>query len=192
MSFKRKIEALYQIVAEQTLTLWHGGNLEFAQENIAHKGGRWEYGPGLYLTTHYDTARKYSKGSRKLYRVTVAKGVNLYDVSLPLPTVMAFVNSDVIKAKRKDIVERIDKHTKAGSINAETFLNIIINESAIKNTNTDRLRTFFVQNGIDYSIQDNAFGTHERMLVLFNMKKIVNKEIVKPTEKVFDLPTQWM
>jgi hypothetical protein len=45
--------------------------------------------------------------------------------------------------------------------------------------------------GVDYSIVDNAFGWHERMVVLFNMKCIVSKRVVSSKEKleVFDLPT---
>ena len=69
--------------------------------------------------------------------------------------------------------------------------NITFNEQAIKNTDTDKLRSFLVQQGVDYSIVDNAFGWHERMVVLFNMKNIISKQIVTPKEKIetFDLPT---
>ena len=42
------------------MNVWHGGKLEDSyQDSISHKKGRWEHGPGLYLTTHYDTAKKY-------------------------------------------------------------------------------------------------------------------------------------
>lgn len=190
----RLLAALKKVVfAESTLTLWHGGNLEYGQENISHKGGRWEHGPGLYLTTHYDTARKYSKGSRKLYRVVIKKGTNIQDVNLPVSAVMDFAESYFIKSKRKEVVSRIEKRVNNNTINADTFLNIVFNEQAIKNTDTDKLRIFLVKNGVDYSIVDNAFGWGERMIVLFNMKNIVSKTIVKPKDKleVFDLSTEF-
>ena len=190
----RLLAALKKVVfAESTLTLWHGGNLEYGQENVSHKGGRWEHGPGLYLTTHYDTARKYSKGSRKLYRVVVKKGTNIQDVNLPVSAVMDFAESNFTKSKRKEVVSRIEKRVNNNAINADTFLNIVFNEQAIKNTDTDKLRIFLVKNGVDYSIVDNAFGWGERMIVLFNMKNIVSKTIVKPKDKleVFDLSTEF-
>lgn len=192
-NIQRVLKALNKIISEQTLTLWHGGNLEFDQDSISHKGGRWEHGPGLYLTTHYDTARKYSKGSRKLYRIVIRKGMNITDVNIPMTEVLEFVDTYFIKSRKKDIVARIEKHVKDAKINADTFLNITFNEQAIKNTDTDKLRRFLVTQGVDYSIVDNAFGWHERMIVLFNMKNIVSKNIVKPKEKIetFDLPTEF-
>ena len=180
-------------VSSQTLTLWHGGNLEIGQDNVSHKRGRWEFGPGLYLTTHYDTAKKYSKGSRKLYQITISKGANINDVRFPIKVCLDFVEKFVTRSKKKNIIERLNARAVDGSINADTFLNIIINEESIKSTDTDELREFLVINGVDYSIQDNAFGWHERMVVLFNMEKIVNKRIITPKDKIeeFDLPTDF-
>lgn len=191
---RRILSALKLVLSENVLTLWHGGNLEFGLENVKHKGGRWEYGPGLYLTTHYDTARKYSKGSRKLYRIVIKKGNEISGVNIPISEVLSFVDDYVLKSKRKDIIERIEKWNKGGSIKADIFLNIMINEYAIKNTNTDELRVFLVKQGIDYSIVDNAFGWNERMVVLFNMKNIVSKTIIKPKDKIetYDLPTDFI
>jgi len=188
----KKSEGLL-VTAEQTLTLWHGGNLEFAQENISHKGGRWEHGPGLYLTTHYDTARKYAKGSRKLYRIVIKQGTNITDVDIPMSAVNEFIDNYFIKSRKKDVVDRIENRIKDNKINADTFLNIVFNEQAIKNTDTDKLRDFLVKQGVDYSIVDNAFGWNERMVVLFNMRNIVSKERVTPKEKIeiYDLSTKF-
>ena len=189
-SLKEKINAKYRVISEATLTLWHGGNLEVDKEGL-HKGGKWEHGPGLYLTTHYDTAKKYAKGSRKLYKVVIRKGVNIKDVSLPITDVTDFVATYVTKTKRNDINERIEKWVKDNRVSANIFLNIMINEYAIKNTSTPNLREFLVRNGVDYAVVDNAFGWHETMIVLFNMKNIISKTVVKPKDKidVFDLPT---
>jgi len=193
LRFKHNVVSRYQILAEPTLTLWHGGNLEFGLDNVAHKGGRWEHGPGLYLTTHYDTARKYAKGSRKLYRVTIRKGNDIRNADIALDAVKEFNDQYVIKSLRKEIENRIAKHVRDGKISADTFLNILINENAIKNTNTDKLRSFLVAQDVDYAIVDNAFGWHERMMVLFNMKCIVRKEMITSKDKIetYDLPTKF-
>lgn len=188
-------EATIQVPTDPgTMTFWHGGNLDDAfDETIAHKKGRWEYGPGLYLTTHYDTALKYAKGGRKLYMITVKKGVAIDDVKFDLETINGFLNQYVIKSKREEVLSRLERHTKGGLFPAYIFCNIIINEQAIKNSDTDKLRSFLVAQGIDYSMIDNPFGWREKMLVLFNMKNIVKKQIVtsKDRPEVYDLPTSF-
>jgi len=192
-SFIATLRTKYKVLSASTITLWHGGNLDYNQEGVAHKKGRWEFGPALYLTTHYDTARKYSKGSRKLYQITISRGTDIKDVNIALPAVMEFVDNYVIRAKSKDIKSRIEKYVKADKVNADIFLNIIINEDAIKSTDTNNLRQFLVSEGVDYSIQDNAFGWNERVIALFNMKKIVSKKIITSKDKVevYDLPKEF-
>jgi len=171
---------------KETMTFWHGGNLDNYYDGVTHRAGHWEHGPGLYLTTQYDVVQKYAKGSRKLYKVIVEKGIDINDVYLPIDTVTEFVNKSVIKNKIKDVLEAIQRRERDNTINADTFLNIIINNNAIKNTNTNELRQFFVRNGIDYSIVDNAFGWGEKMMVLFNMTKIVKTERFKSTDRLDD------
>lgn len=53
-----------------------------------------------------------------------------------------------------------------------------------KPTNTQKLRQFYIDNGVDYEIIDNAFGWGEKMMVLYNMKKIVNVIQIKPGDKI--------
>lgn len=178
-----------------TMSLWHGGNIQDTyRETIDHKKGRWEYGPGLYLTTHYGTAVKYAKGSRKLWLVTITKGGDANDVFIPEEKVLTFVNTFVIKSKRKDIVASLDKFKKPAGVPAYIFINSIINNDAIKSIDTGLMREFLVDCGVDYYIVDNAFGWHERMIVLFNMKKLQSKEVVLPKDTIetFDLPTEWV
>jgi len=177
-----------------TMTFWHGGNLETSREELkSQKKGRWEYGPGIYLTTHYDTAIKYAKGSRKLYQLTIEKGTNISDINIPFERINEFIKHFVIIKKRNLVLERLKRYTENDSINADIFLNIIINNDAIKNINTEELREFLVSNGIDYSVVRNAFGWHEIMLVLFNKEKIKHLKRITPTDKIeqFDLPTEW-
>jgi hypothetical protein len=179
-----------------TLSFWHGGNLPSFPELIPQKKSRFEYGSGLYLTTHYDTARKYSKGSRKLYMVTIRKGVDARNAGLEYGAVCKFVNSIVLKNKRKDILERFDIYmTRMDTrmLNASVFSNIILNEGAITATNTVNLSKFLVSQHIDYVLVPNAFGWNEMMVVLFNMDNIVNVVQIMPKDKitVFNLPTEF-
>jgi hypothetical protein len=175
-----------------SLNFWHGGNLDNYNDIIAQKNGRYEYGPGLYLTTHYNTALKYSKGSRKLYLVTVKNGVDINTVSLDINIVMEFIKTYITKSKRKEVIERISKFTNNRQIKAYIFNNIILNNNVIKPSYTQHLRQFLVDNNIDYDIVNNPYGWGEKMMVLYNMKKIVNYIVIKPNDKIenYDLSIQ--
>jgi hypothetical protein len=90
----------------------------------------------------------------------------------------------VIKSKRKEIIERLSKYNNDGKIKAYIFNNVILNEKGIKPSDTKYLREFLVNNGIDYEIVHNPFGWGEDMMVLYNMKKIVNVIVVKSTDEI--------
>lgn len=167
------------------ITLWHGGrDLEYNyREFKSSNKGRWEYGPGLYLTTHYDRAYKYAKGGGKTYQVTFQEGNDINTVDLNLNDVYEFINSYCIKSKRKQICDDVFnntlRHVNKEKINANSFLNIIINNDAIPSTKTEYLNNFLVDNKIDYSII-NRFGGHdETVYVIFNNKLLKNVKVLK-------------
>lgn len=177
-----------------TLTLYHGGNLENNSEYITHKKGRVEFGVGLYCTTHYDTAVKYSKGSRKLYQIIISKGNDLSHSVIDKSKIEDFVNYNLSRKNKKDFWIRMDKYTENGKCDAQVFHNIILNENWIPASKYNILRRFLVDNGIDYCRVNNAFGWGETMIVLFNMKKIISKVIITPKDKlsVYDLPKEFV
>lgn len=172
-----------------TMNFWHGGNLDEYNDSIAHRAGRYEYGAGLYLTSKYEVVKKYAKGSRKLYLITVQEGVDVNDAYLDLEKVKEFINYFVIGSKRKKLLQYLSKYIENNKIPADIFNNFILNNKAIQSTKTKDLRDFLTKNGIDYEIVDNAFGWGEKMMVLYNMKKIVNIIQVKSGDKItqFDL-----
>lgn len=166
-----------------TMNFWHGGNLNDYDDVIAQKNGRYEYGPGLYITTSYDVASRYSKGSRKLYLITIEKGKDIQDSFLSLESVKDFMNKYVVSSKRKEIFIRLEKYIEGDMVPADIFNNLILNSKGIKSSNTRYLREFYVNNGIDYELVFNPFGFGEDMVVLYNMKKIVNVIQVKPGDR---------
>lgn len=172
--------------SNSTMQFWHGGNLDV---ETSVRSGKWEYGPGLYLTTHYLTAKKYAKGGRKFYRITVEHGNDSETTSIDFAEVQNFVNRYCVVAKKKEILEALTKYVVDGRLIAEYVITILINYQGLKASRANDLRHFLVSNGVDYSIVSNPFGWHEKMMVLFNMKKIVNTEVIKPTDKIdnFDL-----
>ena len=181
-----------------TMSFWHGGtldkNINF-DSDFSQKHGRYEYGAGLYLTTNYDTAQRYSKGSRRLYMVTVRMGNDARETKISYESAIAFAKQYVLKANLVDILYRLEGFEH--KLYADIFQNIMLNSKDqrgnIKATDTGRLRSFLVQNGVDYLLVPNAFGWHEMMMVLFNPKLIVSQQVVEPKDKIveFDLPTDF-
>ena len=171
--------------AKDTMSLWHGGNLEVDLEATKKQAkGRFEFAPGLYLTTHYDTGLKYSKGLRKLYLVTIEKG-NLLEKSLiDIDKATEFVKKNITKKDQTMVFDRFEKYIDSGVIKGYIFVNILLNNNLIKESNSDKLRDFLIMQGVDYSEVNNPFGWNEKMIVLFNMKKIRIKIIFKPNDKI--------
>lgn len=168
------------------MNFWHGGNLDEYSDIIAQKNGRYEFGAGLYLTTSYDVVKKYARGNRKLYIVTVAKGNDIHDSTIKIEDAIDFINKYIITSKRKELVQTISSYNKDGHVKAFLLNNMVINHKAIKPSNTKILRAFLVNNHIDYEIIDNAFGFGEEMMVLYNMNKIVKTTIFGPKDRMDD------
>lgn len=179
-----------------TYQLYHGGSgLEYSyKDTMSHSGGRWEHGPGLYLTNYWETANKYSKGSRKLYLVTIKKGIEDKDVRIPIEKIKEFVNDVVIKSKRKEVLSACDRvmlRMKNDDIHGDTLINIIINEDAISNTNTSKFQDFLIDCGIDCHIERSFGGRDEIVVVVINPKIIIKVEVIKnsdiPNNYAFEL-----
>lgn len=186
----------YKCIFESTtsnMVFLHGGNLDDLQSiedfNKWTKG-RIEYGPGLYLTTHYNTALKYAKGSRKLYKIEVEPGTDINSVSINMKTIMEFIPVILSKPKQKEFIEHAARHIKNNTLSASIFVNILINSEMISSKNGSAIRRFLIDNGVDYEIVNNPFGWGETMLVLYNLKKIKNIQRVSPQDKsILDLPS---
>jgi len=171
--------------AQSTITLWHGGrNLETDYDDvIAHKKGNWQHGPGLYLTTHCDTASKYAKGGGKLYRVTIRRGTDMRDVQLSLDDIQDFVSSNVMMKFRKELIRDCERTiSRVGHISAENFVNLILYYSAISNAKSAKLRQFLIQHGVDYHIVTRYGGRDETVVVVVNPKIIRRVEIVSASD----------
>lgn len=194
------ISVIRSVIKEQVVTppdipdsqtFWHGGNIDNVYDDINYAKGRYEYGPGLYLTTSYELAKDYAKGTRKLYMVTVQNGNDLADSSISKQSAYEFMSAYVIGSKKKYVKEQFDKWTRSdGTISANIFLNILLNESAVKPSNAHQIRKFLVKSGIDYHITGNI-RFNGKMMILFNMKKILHIQRIMPKDTIekFDLHT---
>jgi hypothetical protein len=191
LSYKEylKEDVIEPTTTSKTMSLWHGGRLDDLS-SVTFKKGKYEYGPGLYLTTKWEVVQKYSKGSRKLYMVTITKGKDADKVKVPIEEVKTFLEQYGIKKKSKDVIDSISKFNENGKVRGNIVINSIVNNEAVKPTLQNRFREFLIEQGIDYYIVDNPFGWHEKMVVLFNFDKIYDTVLVKPKDEIkqFDLP----
>ena len=190
MNIRQYIDLVEQATGPRRIVLWHGGrDLESGYPEVrSHGKGRWEHGPGLYLTTHYDTAAKYAKGGGKLYKVTVEEGTDIDDVTCPLEDAVQFVNRYVIGRKRKDMIDdlqRIMKRTNADQIRIEVLVNLCLNNEALPNSKTNVLRQFLIDHGVDYAWVKHYGGRDETVLVVINPRKIKKVEAI-PASAVKD------
>lgn len=172
------------------ITLWHGGrDLEYSYREFKPSNkGRWEYGPGLYLSTSYERARKYSKGNGSTYKVSVECENNINTIFLDVNLVNEFINRYCVKSKQKelmiDVYDNINRTTQNNKIRADYFLNLIINSDSIKSKNTKELNDFLVSNSVDYAIETRYGGGDESILIIFNnksiksVKKIMAKDVL--------------
>lgn len=174
-----------------TLTLWHGGNLDAPPPSMG-RSGRIEFGPGLYLTTHYDTARKYAKGSRALYQVVIRKGTDIDTVRVSAGEASALVRRVAPRKLQQDILSRLERF--ASDVPVSVVVNNLINSDALRPAHHETVRQWLVEQGADYAIEDHAFGWHERMVVVFNPEVIVSKMRIRPDDDIepFDLPTEFV
>lgn len=176
-----------------TITLWHGGNLDDLKNSLSHKTGRFEYGAGLYLTNSYEVVKNYAKGSRKLYLVTIEKGKEIKDCLLPFSKCLEFIKMYCKTSTRKTIISRLEKYIEDEKIEAEIFNNIILNEKAITASNTSELRDFLVENGVDYEITGNIGGWGGIMIILYNSNLITEIKRITSNDKIetFELSTKF-
>jgi hypothetical protein len=173
----------------QTMTLWHGGrNLQFNQMNmIPAKKGRWEYGPGLYLTTHYETARKYAKGGGTTFKLTIEKGTDISKVTIELQEAIDFVKRYVIGQYRKPMIEDLTNNiNRLGKLFLEVLVNLCVNYQCLSPKNTVELRKFIVNHGADYEISRGFAGRAETIVVIFNPAIIKKIEAVKASDVSLD------
>lgn len=167
------------------ITLWHGGrdlHLSYHKPKVCAKG-RWEHGPGLYLTTNYETARKYAKGGGTTYQVELELGTHIKNVTIHIDNVLEFVKNSVIRSKQKHIIEDLHNNMKRSQtvpfINAEIIVNLCVNYEALKGEQTIALNRFLVNNNVDYGTEHNFGGRGETVCIVYNLDKIKKVKQVK-------------
>jgi hypothetical protein len=172
-----------------SIVMWHGAHRwEGPPEIRAQRQGSAEHGPGIYMTTSVDTARKYAKGGGSLIRFEVDRDLTLLeDVRLPVSEMAAFVKERPRLRHKKEILsdlERAHERMKGGPVHASVLNNLFVNYRVVTGEHGPELARFFVTHGIDASA---VFHGLDDWLVLFNPTRIRSWKVV-PAGKAEDAP----
>lgn len=175
------------------ITLWHGGRRwDGAPQIRPSSPGRYECGPGIYLTTEYATARKYALGGGYAMKAELHSGIRwLQGARLPLATLIDFVTeAPRLRARSRvlrDLRDAAASH-RADAVPAEYLVNCCVNNDALAGDAGPTLAAWLVEHGIDASMHSPRPG--EDWVVVFNPAVIgsmrpVSASQINPDERTF-------
>lgn len=173
-------EQLLEDSSEDSITMYHGGRALYLRDPIRpSRTGRWEYGPGLYLTSSYLQARQYAKGGGRVYEVTFSKKRPIDGVRIDLQEAIRFVKDYVKVSLRPTIIGDLKRSfDRRGFLEVEALMNLCVTDKALTPRNTVRLRELIVKCGADYALYRSCNTT---IAVIFNEHAILK---IRPARDV--------
>ena len=164
---------------EVPLQLWHGGRLEGPAEPRPSRSGHYESGPGIYLTTQYERARRYSRGGKSTYIVTLSTPIRwLEDVKVSADVMVQWVHETPgLRHKREITNDLLAAGTKLGSVPLLYLVNHVVNYQALQGRHGVELARWLVSQGVDASLDHHS--TNEDWVIVYNPSIIKNTKLVK-------------
>jgi hypothetical protein len=178
------------------LVLYHGARRWQGPPEIrAGRKGRMEHGPGIYLTTSYQTAKGYAKGGGVVLRFTIETPLRwLEDADLGLADALGFVaglrgmkSRAAIESDLRRAAERMAPRLGGGKVPAATLVNLMVNYDALAGAAGPGLAAYLVRRGCDASLANERNG--EDWVVLLNPRKVLAVEPV-PAASI-SAPEHW-
>lgn len=185
-----KLLELFESAAPTGPQLWHGSKRWDGQPEVrAPKQGRYEAGPGIYLTTKYETAYKYAKGGGSTMLVTLKPNLRFADeVMIPLDRGIDFVKNCPRMKSKKDIIADLrsncDRHNTE-AFRASVLINLIVNYEAGAGEVGIHVANFLASLGVDVSLERQSGG--EQWLVVINPRAIQNVKRIPASEVQMDM-----
>ena len=172
---------------------WHGAQRWTGTPELRpSRPQSYHCGPGLYLTTHVDTARKYAKGGGQMVLVEVApEATVLEDSWLPLADLLQGLASLPRVKGRKAIEQDLRQSAQRfpdGQMPAEFLMNLCVNQDALGGETGPALARWYASKGIDVSLYSRSRG--EDWVVVFNPTKIRQARVCRGNEpwEIGDFP----
>lgn len=166
------------------LSFWHGShNWDGPPEIRPARAKHAEHGPGIYLTTKYETAAKYARGGGRVMKVTVDEPLAmLSDARASLSDMEGFLRQTARVKNRPAIISGLRAYaarTKSEtSMPIAALVNLMVNHDAAVGAPGVSLAHFLVSMGVDADIV--TWGD-EDWLVVFNVGKIASVSPANPT-----------
>lgn len=175
--------------------MWHGSRRwDGSSEIRPPRAGRYEAGPGIYLTNRYMTARKYAKGGGVTFLVEVDRSLRLADDALiPLDRALAFIKEAPRMRHKAEIAADLKSNTarhNTDSVKATVLINLMVNYEAGAGTAGIALARFLREQGVDASLEPQS--GKEDWLVVINPKIIRSMKRISASDvplNMYDLPS---
>ncbi|WP_157639691.1 hypothetical protein [Burkholderia ubonensis] len=153
------------------IEMWHGGRRWTERPTIqAPRQGRYECGPGIYLTNQYDRARKYAAGNGVMTLVSLKDDINwLERKDVPLQAMQDYVRQTRGFRKRDQVLQDLEESASRLArelIPASYLVNLCVNNDVLSGNQGICLAAWLVDQGIDASL--HRVNQVEQWVIVFN------------------------
>jgi len=156
------------------ITLLHGskkftGNVEIRES----KKGHYESGVGFYMTTSYNTARKYASTSQNVMTVSLEE-LNFLNGQhkLPVDDFLDFIDSQYRMKGKNKVMREFYNHVESNNImKVQSFINLLIISESLAGKTGINLANWLVEKGIDAIIENHV---NQDWVILFNAQKVID------------------
>lgn len=166
------------------LIFYHGAHRwEGPPSVVEHRKGHAEYGPGIYLTTNWETANEYAKGGGSVYRIGLDPSTRFSeDVQIEVADARSFVKGLSGLRGKADILAFLDRieAQRGPKMYAEYLVNAFVNRGVASGKNGPMLAAFLAQQGADASLVSHSMD--EDWVVVFNPDKVCMVERLDPKQ----------
>ncbi|KVP75582.1 hypothetical protein WJ96_07690 [Burkholderia ubonensis] len=152
--------------------MWHGGRRWTERPAVQPpKQGRYECGPGIYLTNQYERAKhKYARGNGVTTLVSLKsdiawlerKALPLQDMQEYIRQTRGFRKRDLLLAELDDSASRLGREL----IPASYLVNLCVNNDVLSGSQGVSLAAWLVEQGIDASL--HTVNLAEQWVIVFN------------------------
>lgn len=158
----------------KTITLLHGSKKFTGKVEIREsKKGHYESGVGFYMTTSYNTARKYANSSHNVMTVTLEELTFLSaQHKLSVDDFLDFIDSQYrMKGKNKVMREFYNYVESDNTMKVQHFINLLVMNESLAGKTGVNLAKWLVEKGIDAVIENHV---NQDWVILFNAAKVID------------------
>ena len=172
-----------------TIELWHGGRRWLERPTVQPpRKKRYECGPGIYLSTSYERARKYAPGNGTTTRVTLDSNINwLEHKKLPLQAMLDYVRK-TSGFRKRDLVacelQALADQRGTDELPLSFLVNLCVCHDVLCGQQGLNLANWLVEQGVDASL--HRLNRDEQWVVVFNPHIIKSYQAIPAAQVSLD------